>query len=35
MTVADFELDLMPLIWRHPESGVEITDEDMPDELRP
>lgn len=32
---ADFELDLLPLIWRHPETGIAIYDEDMPWELRP
>jgi hypothetical protein len=35
MSGADYELDFMPLLWRHPESGVAIYDEDMPDELRP
>lgn len=31
----DYVLDLLPLLWSHPETGVTIRDEDMPDELKP
>lgn len=31
----DFELDVLPNVWTHPDTRVSILDEDMPDELRP
>lgn len=32
---ADWDLDYLRLIWRHPETRILILDEDMPWELRP
>lgn len=31
----DWRQDSRSLVWRHPETGIEILDEDMPWELRP
>lgn len=33
--MADFEIDFLPNIWRHPETDVSILGEDMPWELIP
>lgn len=33
--MTDYELDRLPLQWVHPETGVRINAEDMPEELKP